>query len=65
MALRGILSVLFGLALAIRLGAGASALVWLIGAYAIASGVLLFVLGIWLRGWVQRAESQEFGVGIT
>jgi len=65
MALRGILSVLFGLALAIRPGAGAPALVWLIGAYAIASGVLLIVLGIWLRGWAQRAESQEVGVGIT
>jgi uncharacterized membrane protein HdeD (DUF308 family) len=65
LALSGILSVLLGVALVIRPGAGALALVWLIGAYAIASGVLLIALGIWLRGWFRKAKSQEIGVGIA
>ena len=41
LALSGVLSVLFGMALVVNPGAGALAVVWLIGAYAIAFGVLL------------------------
>ena len=47
----GVLSILFGLALVVNPGAGALAVIWLIGAYAIASGVLLIVLGFKLRSW--------------
>src|SRR5512135_3769825 len=41
LALSGILSILFGLALVVYPGAGALAVIWVIGAYAIASGVLM------------------------
>ena len=44
LALNGILSVAFGLLLFIRPGEGALAVIWLIGVYAIAIGVLLAVL---------------------
>ena len=56
LALSGVLSVLFGLALVVYPGAGALAVIWLIGAYAIASGVLLIVLGFRLRSWAQPAS---------
>jgi uncharacterized membrane protein HdeD (DUF308 family) len=49
LALSGALSVCFGLALVVYPGAGALAVVWLIGAYAITFGVLLIVLGFRLR----------------
>ncbi|HEY1417191.1 MAG TPA: HdeD family acid-resistance protein [Myxococcaceae bacterium] len=54
LALSGILSGLFGLALVIWPGAGAVALVWVIGAYAIAFGALLIALGFRLRSWSRR-----------
>jgi len=54
LALSGILSILFGLALVIWPGAGAVALVWVIGAYAIAFGALLIALGFRLRSWSRR-----------
>jgi uncharacterized membrane protein HdeD (DUF308 family) len=44
LALNGILSIAFGLLLFIRPGEGALALIWLIGVYAIAIGILLAVL---------------------
>jgi uncharacterized membrane protein HdeD (DUF308 family) len=46
MALAGVLSIVFGVLIAIRPGAGALALVWWIGAYAIVFGALLIALGI-------------------
>jgi uncharacterized membrane protein HdeD (DUF308 family) len=52
--LGGALSVLVGLALLVFPGAGALALVWLIGAYALAFGVLLIALGFRLRKWQPR-----------
>jgi uncharacterized membrane protein HdeD (DUF308 family) len=58
LALSGILSVLFGLALVINPLAGALAVVWLIGAYAFASGVLLIMLGFRLRSWARQVASQ-------
>ena len=49
--LSGLLSVLFGIAMAIWPAAGLVAVTWLIGAYAILFGVLLVVLGFRLRNW--------------
>ena len=57
LALSGVLSVLFGLALVINPGAGALAVVWIIGAYAIAFGALLIALGFRLRSWARRAPA--------
>lgn len=48
--LGGAASVLFGLILFVRPGAGALGLLWLIGFYAVLFGVLLVALGFRLRG---------------
>ncbi|MEA2935685.1 MAG: hypothetical protein QOD74_2331 [Variibacter sp.] len=45
----GVLSVLFGVALLVRPGAGALALVWVIGIYAIIYGVILVAFSLRLR----------------
>jgi uncharacterized membrane protein HdeD (DUF308 family) len=47
--LSGLLSALFGIAVLLRPGAGAVGLVWMIGAYAIAVGILLIGLSLRLR----------------
>ena len=47
----GLLSVLFGIALAIWPAVGLVAVTWLIGAYSIIFGILLIVLGFRLRNW--------------
>jgi len=52
--LGGILSLVFGVLLAIQPQAGAIALVWLIGAYAVVFGVLLIALAFRLRGWSKQ-----------
>ncbi|HMD82141.1 MAG TPA: HdeD family acid-resistance protein [Anaerolineales bacterium] len=49
--LSGLLSVLFGIALAIWPAAGLVAVTWMIGAYAIIFGILLIGLGFRLRNW--------------
>jgi len=56
-ALSGVISVLFGLFVLVRPGAGALALVWLIAIYAFASGILKLMLGIKLRRLKKTMES--------
>jgi uncharacterized membrane protein HdeD (DUF308 family) len=57
MVVSGIASVIFGALLVLNPGAGALAVVWLIGAYAIVFGILLLALGFRLRG-LERATHQ-------
>ena len=47
--LSGLLSIIFGVLMLINPGAGALAVIWVIGAYAVVFGVLLIALGIKLR----------------
>jgi uncharacterized membrane protein HdeD (DUF308 family) len=56
LALSGIISVLFGILMITRPGAGALAIAWIIGAYAIGFGVLLIALGFRLKGLRGRVE---------
>ncbi len=56
LALAGVASVLFGFALLINPYAGAIAVVWLIGAYAVLFGLLLVALGFRLKGLVSRTH---------
>lgn len=53
LALSGVMSITFGVALVAFPGAGALAVIWLIGAYAIAFGVLMIVLAFRLRSWLR------------
>ena len=55
MALAGALSIAFGLYMIAFPGAGAIAVVWWIGAYAVAIGLMLVVLGFRARGLAHRA----------
>lgn len=48
-ALSGVLSVVFGIAMVLQPGAGAIALAWIIGWFAIAFGVLLIAMALRLR----------------
>lgn len=57
LALSGIFSILFGVALFFFPGVGALAVIWLIGAYAILFGALLVYLGVKLRS--VKSERQE------
>jgi uncharacterized membrane protein HdeD (DUF308 family) len=52
--LAGLASVAFGFILAARPGAGALALLWLIGSYAIVFGVLLLTLAFRARKFVDK-----------
>jgi uncharacterized membrane protein HdeD (DUF308 family) len=58
MGLSGVLSVLFGVVLAVWPGAGLLSLVWLVGIYALIFGVALIVLGFRVRGHRQASESR-------
>jgi uncharacterized membrane protein HdeD (DUF308 family) len=57
MGLSGVLSVLFGVILAVLPGAGLLTLVWLIGIYAMVVGIVLIYLGFRVRG--QRASESR------
>ena len=52
--LSGILSVLFGIIMFVQPGAGALAVIWVIGAYAIVFGILLIWLGLRLKKRSER-----------
>jgi uncharacterized membrane protein HdeD (DUF308 family) len=52
--LGGVASLLFGVLLMLYPGVGALALLWLIGAYALAFGVVLLLLAFRLRRWHHR-----------
>jgi len=56
LALAGVASVIFGIALVINPRAGALAVVWLIGAYSIVFGALLIALGLRLHSLVRSAD---------
>ncbi len=56
LALSGVLSIAFGVLLLARPGAGALAVAWLIGAYAILFGALLVGVGMRLHRWGKTAE---------
>jgi uncharacterized membrane protein HdeD (DUF308 family) len=56
LALGGVFSILFGAVLLLNPPAGALAVVWIIGAYAIIFGVLLIALGFKLRGLERLAH---------
>jgi uncharacterized membrane protein HdeD (DUF308 family) len=56
--LGGIISVLFGLLLAVLPGVGILSLIWLIGAYAAAFGVLLLVTAFRVRGQDNQREER-------
>jgi uncharacterized membrane protein HdeD (DUF308 family) len=54
--LSGVLSVIFGVLLAVMPGVGILALLWLIGAYAVVFGVLLIILAFQVRNRVEARE---------
>jgi uncharacterized membrane protein HdeD (DUF308 family) len=56
--LRGVLAVVFGVILFVNPGAGALAVVWVIGAFSIALGVLNLILAMKLRGHHQRRATR-------
>jgi uncharacterized membrane protein HdeD (DUF308 family) len=58
--LSGVLSVIFGIVLVVRPGAGALALIWVIGIYAILFGLMLLVLAFRLR---RAASGRPAGTG--
>lgn len=56
--LGGVLSVIFGLILVVHPGAGALAIVWLIGAYAVVIGIIELAFAFRLHGWHDQASHQ-------
>ncbi len=59
--LSGILSILFGLLLVVMPGAGALAVIWIIGLYAVAFGVLLVVLAFRMRSFRNTIMGDALG----
>jgi uncharacterized membrane protein HdeD (DUF308 family) len=61
LALGGILTLFFGLLLAILPVPGALAITWLIGIYAMIIGVLLIIIAFWLRSLGHKVEREIIG----
>ena len=61
LALNGVISVIFGLYLWVFPGAGAIALIWLIAAFAIVSGVMLVLFAFRLRSLANRGGGLRTG----
>ena len=61
--LSGFLSLAFGVVILANPGAGALGVVWIIGAYAFAFGILLIMLGLRLKGFSNRVEA--FGPSLS
>jgi uncharacterized membrane protein HdeD (DUF308 family) len=59
LALQGVLSIAFGIYVWVFPGAGALAIVWLIAAFAIASGVILLMLALRMRSLARGAGSMS------
>ena len=62
LALAGIASIAFGVVMLIAPAAGALAIVWFVGAYALVFGILLIGLAFRLRGLGRAAERQTLPV---
>jgi len=60
LALSGVLSIALGLALALMPIAGLLVVAWWIGAYSLAFGILLVILGFRLRGLSRQVSSPEY-----
>ena len=58
LALRGVLAIAFGVILFVNPGAGALAVVWLIGVFSIVLGVIELILAFRLRGHHQRRTAR-------
>jgi uncharacterized membrane protein HdeD (DUF308 family) len=56
LAASGVLSIVLGLFLFLSPGAGALALVWVIGVYAIIFGLMLIALGVRFHNWFRRTQ---------
>jgi uncharacterized membrane protein HdeD (DUF308 family) len=56
--LGGIVSVIFGVLLVIQPQAGALAVAWIIGIYAIFFGIVLLILSLRLRSWYEEYTSE-------
>ena len=65
LATSGVLSIVLGLLMLFFPGAGALAVVWMIGAYAIGFGALLIGLGLRLRRWGRSRERMAPTGGAT
>jgi uncharacterized membrane protein HdeD (DUF308 family) len=65
LALAGVLSIAFGVLIALFPGAGALAVLVWIGAYSIVFGIMLIALGMRLRKWVRSLEHPGQGFPAT
>jgi uncharacterized membrane protein HdeD (DUF308 family) len=60
--LSAVLSVVAGLYVIFRPGAGAVAIIWLIALYAVVFGILIIMLGVNARKWGDRLKTREMRV---
>jgi uncharacterized membrane protein HdeD (DUF308 family) len=58
LALSGLASIVFGVLMAIWPAAGATAVVWVIGGYAIVFGILMLIAGLRARSYADRTTMQ-------